>query len=75
MKEIAQSLEHALPIVLEYNDEPFYPHAVAIISVDKSVHLNRPQYQCIDNHINPSYDMSTVGICHGMDILIRIKLS
>jgi hypothetical protein len=61
MKEIAQPLEHSLPIVLEYKDDILNPYAVAITGVEKSVHLNRPQHQCIDNNLDPSYDMSMVG--------------
>jgi hypothetical protein len=61
MKEIAQSLDHALPIVLEYKDQPLDPYALAITSVEKSVHLNRPEHRCIDNNLDPSYDMSMVG--------------
>jgi hypothetical protein len=60
MKEIAQPLEHARPLVLEYKDDISEPYAATITSVEKSVHLNRPQFRCIDNNLGGSYDVSTV---------------
>jgi hypothetical protein len=62
MKEIAQPLEYARPLVLQYKDDLLNPYEVTITSVEKSVHLNRPQHRCIDNNPGGSYDMSVVGM-------------